>query len=56
MSAEKQISAGDRSDLVMEAAEALAAENFERLDEIEATLIRAEQPNLAAWDAVKAFV
>ena len=47
---------GATADLIMEAAGALAADDFERLDQIEAELIeRSEQPKNDIWAAVKAM-
>ena len=47
----------DKSDLVMEAAAALAAEDFDRLDEIEKTLARAnEHPHADIWATIEAAV
>ena len=59
---EKHTLEGCKSSLVMQAAAALAADNFDRLDEIEASLACLgepvghddDKPNTDAWDAVVA--
>ena len=59
---EKQILDGYKSNLVIQAAAALAVEDFDRLDEIEASLACLgepaghddDKPNTDAWDAVVA--